>query len=419
MLSRRTKWKLATLTSFTCAVGVVASTVSAAAPAFASNATTQATTSWLPDVPDWAMLSTPTVARGVVFDQSGKPVTGAHVTLLAWPSNDVLSTLRPGDNVKLVPVAKAATSVDGSYALRLQSITALNEARSKDGLVQFEVVTSGGNSQSVTTFSDAIIGTAASAHLASVGTGPTEGTTAITKAADGAAQHLDVHLHGGLSASAPADGPKGSVATAQVKGCSTYLQQYYTPTWDLIGQTYSTTSGVTSSFSYSSGSTSTLGVGMSTSAGHLGESASGTKSWSSDATQTFPTLSGATSGYYSTEFTYGQYFIICAADTGTTVSWYQDQVAGWAGGTKLQYPSAPSATYCVSELNGSTFTRTSSKAITWTNGVNIAAEIGINLSSVTGYSSSASISFHFTANHHLCGTGGYPASTPYQLEAKA
>lgn len=49
--------------------------------------------------------------------------------------------------------------------------------------------------------------------------------------------------------------------------------------------------------------------------------------------------------------------------------------------------------------------------------VDVAEEVGINLSAQTGYDSSPKVSFHMETAHALCGTNGYPADSPSRLVA--
>src|SRR6202041_489706 len=116
----------------------------------------------------------------------------------------------------------------------------------------------------------------------------------------------------------------------------------------------------------------------------------GTASESSSTSESYPTR-GPDYVYYETEFVYASYEDECSQ--GNT---WLARPTGYAGGAQSQFVSAPpSSPYCVSQEAGSTFTKDTTRSVTWTNGLSIPA-IGLSLSSQTGYASGASVSFHFT-----------------------
>lgn len=74
---------------------------------------------------------------------------------------------------------------------------------------------------------------------------------------------------------------------------------------------------------------------------------------------------------------------------------------------------------CASFIPGSIFTKTTTLAVEWTDGLDIAATLGIDLSTQTGYSSTASAVFHFyDVRRDLCGTTGKPGGSAGQLVAR-
>jgi hypothetical protein len=126
----------------------------------------------------------------------------------------------------------------------------------------------------------------------------------------------------------------------------------------------------------------------------------------------YPTWSGAGGHYHYTQFHYQNWQEQCF--TGNT---YTVKPVAWDGGAIYGGASYPSTPYCVTQQAGTGFTKNSTTAITWSNGASLASIIGIDLSSRTGYTSSAEITFHFSATHRLCGKGGTPGSTAYLLQA--
>jgi hypothetical protein len=176
-------------------------------------------------------------------------------------------------------------------------------------------------------------------------------------------------------------------------------------------QSYSTISGMSQTFTYGSGQSSSLGVGISYSGESAGFSASGTVSVSTSSSQGFPTQSGAAKNHWESYFEVGEWVTACSTGGYYTVKAYQ-----WNGGDAISHPSgAPGATHCVPELNGSTFTQNTTRASTFAVGFNV---YGFNAQSTTGYDGSAEISFHYTQNAQLCGTVNDPgASGPGVLVA--
>jgi hypothetical protein len=98
--------------------------------------------------------------------------------------------------------------------------------------------------------------------------------------------------------------------------------------------------------------------------------------------------------------------------SGQETHLYQTRNVGWDGGDKLQDAgSAPSTPYCVPELAGSDPTISSTTAVTWSDGFTLGSVLGLNLSTQTGYSTTASFNFDFIDGGELCGTEDYPFRT--------
>ena len=81
-----------------------------------------------------------------------------------------------------------------------------------------------------------------------------------------------------------------------------------------------------------------------------------------------------------------------------------------------------SNTYCAYMASGTSFTKSLSTAVTWSNGAKLGSAIGIDLSSRTGFATDAKLTYSFSATRKLCGTNGYPggsgATAPRRLYAK-
>jgi hypothetical protein len=70
-------------------------------------------------VPDSSALAGAVVAAGTVTSPSGAAVPGVTVDLYAWPSDAVLSAIKPGGLVPTTLLATATTSPIGTYTLRV------------------------------------------------------------------------------------------------------------------------------------------------------------------------------------------------------------------------------------------------------------------------------------------------------------
>jgi hypothetical protein len=192
--------------------------------------------------------------------------------------------------------------------------------------------------------------------------------------------------------------------------CATF-QRDYGPKLVTVGQLTSTTSsGFNARLTYAAGSSSSLGIGYSGSASYGTFSQSGTASTSNTATIGFPALTGPGSVSYRTNFTYGLYY-----GTGCSprnIFYYEARPTSFAGGATTSATSAPSFPYCTRYAAGSSYTKSSTSATTQTLGVSISGQLGVNLSSKTGYTTTTTISISFTSTKNLCGSSGLPGSSP-------
>lgn len=371
---------------------------------------------FLPTVRDSAGLSTPVIASGRTVGTDGRGLGGTQVALYAWPPDEVMSSIKVGETVRVEAVAKATTDSAGRYTLRVdEAIDMSRFAAETDGWLDLQVVAVAPN------------GTDRTVHSFSVQYGESAGVPRFVDqqiALGGASEPrprvaptVDLTIKPGQHAFPGVQtGVIAENAPILPKACDYTLWSLYTPQWDLVGAAYLATSGVTAQFTYLSGASSSLGVGFSLSGAYGTWSASGTSSKSSTATITFPSFTGSGQyRYFDTKFQYGKYNGKCAPEPE-----WQTRVHSFSGGSNTRVPSsAPSATYCVPFVAGSSFEKTSSSATTWSNGMDMSPAIGIDLSTRTGYSTSAKMKFTFSSTRNLCGTSGYPGGTPGQMVAKA
>ncbi|MFE2062408.1 DNRLRE domain-containing protein [Streptomyces sp. NPDC059467] len=408
----------------------------------------------LAGIKDSASLSTPVVSSGMVTDSSGAPVTDADVVLYAWPDNDTDAALQEGDSVKLQPVAKAVSDASGNYALRIGDLSTIAPQEDGNGIVNFETVAYSGSTQANFNFPRKLI----SASTSSTGTAYLAAVTAAGStidafaSSDAAAETASADiapvtatlalssLSSSTTDSDSADPTRGSDDTPEsvtdtpgsadpddtaadydegvTKGCMATLKKNLGPQWVIVGQTYSATTGVEHTLSYSKGASSTLGVGVSAEGTYGSWEASGTNAKSTTLTNDYPSYGNHRGAYYKTEFSYGKYYIQCSNGRYTEHDYYEVRAKGYYGGEKVSRAYIPKATHCAPYLKGGKFTRTTSKAVTWTDGAGLAGAVGVNFSSETGYSTDATVQYSFNANRYICGTGGAPGgSHPYNFVA--
>jgi hypothetical protein len=98
--------------------------------------------SFLTEVTDSAELDGQPVATGVLYDQqTGEPVIDAAVLLLAWPPNEVLDQMVPGDSLDMTPVAKAFPDAQGHFTL-IPDVP-LEDFADAEGTINFDLVVPG------------------------------------------------------------------------------------------------------------------------------------------------------------------------------------------------------------------------------------------------------------------------------------
>ncbi|MET7474984.1 DNRLRE domain-containing protein [Streptomyces sp. NPDC005648] len=410
----------------------------------------------LAGITDSASLSTPVVSSGTVQKADGTAVAGADVVLYAWPDNETDAALQEGDSVKLQPVAKAIADSSGNYTLRLASADLAAPEAASDGTVNFETVAYSGDDEATFNFPRKLVGSGtATAYLAATTTNPdtdssmssadtqtpvsatlvlesapvttsdtdetsatAEDTTDTPVSVSDSPDSADPSAADDAAAAASAADTSDSAGVA--KACTGTLTKDLGPKWVIVGQTYSATTGVQHTLSYTKGASSSLGVGSSITGAYGSFDASGSVSKESTVTNDYPTYGNHKGVYYKSEYDYGKYKMACVSGGHGSVITYHYEVRAryYYGGEKIVSASTPKATTCAQYPKDAKFTRTTSKAVTWTDGASTGDAIGINLSAETGYSSETTVVYTFKANRYICGTGGAPGSQhPYNFVA--
>jgi hypothetical protein len=127
----------------------------------------------------------------------------------------------------------------------------------------------------------------------------------------------------------------------------------------------------------------------------------------------------AANTYNRTQFTHGKFVTRCHWIGGSSTSYFA-RPTGFAGGSSIVRPgSAPTAYYCNPYVKESGFNLVTTRAITWTNGLDTTGILVLSLSTQTGYSTQAELSCWLHVAGQLCGVGGHPGfGSPDQIVAK-
>lgn len=349
---------------------------------------------WLPELTRSDALDGPILARGVMLDERDRPLAG-HLTLVAWPRQELLAPLGVGDGVKLVPVGKAVAGDDGSFVLRVDPGAPLGEVMEPDGTVNFDLVGDSQGRWAIASFARRLV--------------EVRGQPAWTSAAAGGLVPEIVEL--GLPHRRGGHGP-GVREPEPVtdRQCMTVVRAVWDGVLDTVGEVY-TGPNATGDLKYLSGSTSTVGVGFSATGEYGSFEAGGKSTVSSTSEVNFPTQVQRRLTVFRTTFGWKKFELLCFAYPygPWTSAGFEARAVEFQGGT-YQYSAAspPSATYCTNYLKGSSFSKDTGSAIEFSNGAKIGSFIGIDLSTRTGFNTSTRITFTFVNAGRLCGSNGYP-----------
>lgn len=204
--------------------------------------------------------------------------------------------------------------------------------------------------------------------------------------------------------------------------CTTHFGRSLGTPWGIVGGTYSTTNAGWDTFTYDRGASSSIGVGSSASGKAGTFSAAGTNSVSTDTTIANGAIGFSSGSYhFETKFTENEYYNECInSKTGEASYTYYSKTDGWAGGWKKVKVPHITAKHCEPYTGAVTVTKSTTRAWTFQAGMNIPA-ISFNASAQTGYTSTASVSYHINGGYirHLCGVGGtFGGSDPLLVQAQ-
>lgn len=295
-----------------------------------------------------------------------------------------MNKLRVGDHVQGQLVGVATSSATGAYAIRVSHPAAVMSLAFR-GIVNFEVWGDGHGHATLFGFSRRITAKNTLVPLF----GP---ATTMPLQASLTMRRMSKH-DASLSPS-----PAGS-------GCW-LLSQDLGPKWATLEGLWSTIAGVHKFLTYSDDATTSVSIGVSVTDGKWTTANTGmTSVTDTGGSQDFPTVTGKTSRLGQTEMEEG-FFVTCQiSDEAGTFPYAVD------GGTRFVKSIPPKATHCVAELKGAVLNMNRTQSYTFFSGINLQAAFGINLATLTGYTTEAAVKYTYTANGYACGTRNYPLRT--------
>jgi hypothetical protein len=356
---------------------------------------------------DWSYVpqfsSAPALARGQLVDSGGAPVSGA--TVILFP---VLDNPRVGD--KLTPLARTTTGASGSFTVRLPA--------DRDALLTSRR-SAGARNLLVMAFSPG--GVAEWYYSLPAGSTVGRAGNAVTAAGTGAASvpfaKLRVHPEARTAqTSATARRARAAGVSPTTGGCGTI---YYAPIGNIpvvVGMRETAASDTETTFSYDSGTSMTLGTGVSYTGQYTGFTANGTSVKTSGGTYTSPPLKGAGNNHLQANGVYNETENYCNIPPNNVTVWNLTQSGVWGEGSPTT-PGTPAipAGYCGHGERGWSNTFSTGTQQTYSYGAQLSVlGYGIDLSSQDGFTNDSSITYYFTTySHPICGSGGYPGVAGY------
>jgi hypothetical protein len=374
------------------ALGLTTGGVQAAFAAESPSASAAIESSWS-YVPQFS--SAPALAQGQLVDSRGAPVSGATVILFPVPV-----TPRTGD--KLRPLARTTTGASGSFTVRLPAeqdalLTSSRSAGARNLLVM--AFSPGGVAEWYYS-------------LPAASTSGRAGNT-VTPAGTGAASipfaKLRVHPEARTTHLPAVVRPAGC-------GITDYPQIANIPV--VVGMKETAAPDTTTSFSYDTSSSMTLGAAVSYTGSNSGFTASGSTTQTSGGHYTFANMKGAGNNHLQGAGVYNEWENWCVNIPGSAnVYQWNLQQAGVSSEADPATPGTPAipAGDCVTSQKGAGNTFVKGTQQTFSAGAQLSAVgYGINLSSQDGFSMDTSITYTFSAHAHpICGSGGFPGIAGY------
>lgn len=338
--------------------------------------------------------------RGVIVDSSGEPQQGALVEVTRMGRAEDVGDVKVGHTYPLTTVMSVHSDSHGRFVIPPLKLPHMGYTQ-PDGDVnlQLTVLTPSGSTG---------YGFAATPDRQ----GYADKLSSPRKTDEAVVVRVPRGAH--PDARAPMDGPGYH--------CTDTLLTEYQARDAVVGATYTEVYNDNASFVYNSGGENKLGIGISSSGGYGTYSVQGYHEHTTASSQGYPESYGPNYRAYESAFKAGKYKHHCVANYGTgQYTDYHVQVTHQAGGNDYEdLPFPPTADYCVNETPSSRgFTLYESTAVTWTGGWHTSGDIGVGLTSQSGYSTGTELKYSFHVTSRLCGTEGYPASSPSRLVSES
>jgi len=173
---------------------------------------------------------------------------------------------------------------------------------------------------------------------------------------------------------------------------------------------YSTEFPASMKLNYSSGSTTTVGVGVGIEGENGSFEAGGTFTETNSSKVLFPGESDETGRDMQTQYTWGIYRLSCGLMPQVT----PERLAGGDNEPHGWIP-ATAGTNCTHYNPGGGLNRTTGTAGTFSAGVDLKKVIGINLSAQSGYTKQVAITYKFPQGGYLCGTDDIPTFAKWDV----
>lgn len=329
-----------------------------------------------------ATAATASPIQGKLISSTGAGVEGATVRLIAWAPDDEIEAQADGAEVRSLFVASAVSRRGGSFLIEYSTSPELATFANADGDINFSLEATAGQEEFVYSFTRPYLFQSPDSSVATITGIPSPNVTAPP-------------------------GGGGTSGGSTIIGCSYYKIATYAPRWVVVGDA-TTTTNATATFTYEEGATSTLGVGVSVK-GTVGSfTANGTSTVAAKVTIGFPPVTGVTGRQWKTQFRFAKYGFRCVGDAAGKYRRYMVKAIQFVGGVQAVTQSIPAATHCVPYPANTYWESSSEKAVTWSTGAAVASDIGINLSSQSGFNTKTKLRFDFAAAKQLCGTNDTP-----------
>ena len=177
-------------------------------------------------------------------------------------------------------------------------------------------------------------------------------------------------------------------------------------------------SDTTTTFTYSTSSSMTLGTGVSYTGSNSGFSANGTTTQTSGGSYTFRNLTGTGNNHLQGDGIYDEWENYCVNVRGNAnVYMWNLQQQDVSGEYTYATPGTPAipAGDCITSQAGANNSFSVGTQQTFSAGAQLSvAGYGINLSSQDGFTNASTLTYRFsTHGHPICGSGGYPGIPGY------